>query len=99
VGILGVVPFAALIILLLANVGIVFRKMRTGSVLAAPASLLGAFVLAGLTHAFFEDWLFAPGSYLCVFFWAMAYILQDFVPGRDAVSNKFPGMYSPFRPT
>ena len=56
-------------------------------------------VFKGLTHAFFEDWLFAPGSYLCVFFWAMAYILQDFVPGRDAVSNKFPGMYSPFRPT
>ena len=37
-------------------------------------------VLAGLVHAGFEDWLFAVGSYLCVFFWVCAFLLTDLVP-------------------
>jgi len=42
-------------------------------------------VLAGLVHACFEDWLFAVGSYLCVFFWISAFLLIDLVPesGRE----------------
>jgi hypothetical protein len=31
-------------------------------------------------HAAFEDWLFAPGYYLCVFFWALAFIMVDVLP-------------------
>ncbi|MGA8274545.1 MAG: hypothetical protein WB919_23515, partial [Candidatus Sulfotelmatobacter sp.] len=34
-------------------------------------------IVAGLIHAGFEDWLFAPGSYLCVFFWVSAFLLID----------------------
>ena len=40
----------------------------------------------GLIHAAFEDWMFAPGSYLCVFFWVAAFLLIDFVsPGKATV--------------
>ncbi len=35
---------------------------------------------AGLVHAAFEDWLFATGYYLCVFFWALAFVLVDVLP-------------------
>jgi hypothetical protein len=28
----------------------------------------------------FEDWLFAPGYYLCVFFWSLAFVLVDVAP-------------------
>jgi hypothetical protein len=37
-------------------------------------------LLAGLIHASLEDWLFAPGYYLCVFFWSMAFVLADYTP-------------------
>jgi hypothetical protein len=37
-------------------------------------------IFAGLIHAAFEDWLFAPGYYLCVFFWSVAFVLIDFAP-------------------
>jgi uncharacterized RDD family membrane protein YckC len=33
--------------------------------------------LAGLVHAFFEDWLFAVGYYLSIFFWSSVFILSD----------------------
>jgi hypothetical protein len=42
-------------------------------------------VLSGLCHASFEDWLFAAGSYLCVYFWFFAFLLADLVPGSVAV--------------
>jgi len=41
---------------------------------------LAMIVLSGLVHAAFEDWLFAPGYYLCVFFWSVAFILVDVAP-------------------
>jgi hypothetical protein len=37
-------------------------------------------VLAGFTHASFEDWLFAVGSYLSLWFWVFAFMLADLVP-------------------
>ena len=37
-------------------------------------------VLAGLVHASFEDWLFAVGYYLCVYFWFFAFLLADLIP-------------------
>lgn len=80
VGFLGDVPFLALLFLIVANVARVFWWLRrTGNVrsLAAP---VGAVLAAGLTHAAFEDWLFAVGYYLCIFFWAMAFILPDITP-------------------
>lgn len=44
---------------------------------------LAMVVLAGLVHAAFEDWLFAVGYYVCVYFWIFAFLLADLVP--DAV--------------
>ena len=35
---------------------------------------------AGLIHAGFEDWLFAVGYYLSVFFWVLAFAFLDMLP-------------------
>jgi len=39
-------------------------------------------VTAGLIHAAFEDWLFAVGYYICVFFWTFAFALDDLIPAE-----------------
>jgi len=76
-GMLGILPF---LLLLALAMGGVFRMLRwiqrTGrlSHCGVPFALI---TLAGLIHAGFEDWLFAPGSYLCVFFWISAFLLID----------------------
>lgn len=80
VGVLGVLPFALLLLSLLAGiVRTCFWMLNTASPyhLAVPLAMV---VLSGLMHAVFEDWLFAPGYYLCVFFWSMAFILIDYAP-------------------
>jgi hypothetical protein len=41
---------------------------------------LAMVVLGGFAHAGFEDWLFAVGSYLCLWFWVCAFMLADLVP-------------------
>jgi hypothetical protein len=41
---------------------------------------LAMVLLAGFVHAIFEDWLFAVGYYLCVYFWVVAFVLVDLVP-------------------
>ena len=76
-GMLGILPFIFIIILLLRAAARVFRWMRrTGSPYhySVPFAMI---TLAGLIHAGFEDWLFASGSYLCVFFWVSAFLLID----------------------
>ncbi|GEM_PF-521797 len=81
-GLLGAVPFVALLFML---VQVLFRTCRwmrrTGSPyhFSIPFALIA---IAGLVHAGFEDWLFAVGSYLCLFFWAAAFILVDLAPPR-----------------
>jgi hypothetical protein len=44
-----------------------------------------------MLHATFEDWMFAPGYYLCVFFWCMAFVLVDLAPSpaSRAVPREF----------
>jgi O-antigen ligase len=77
VGLLGGLPFFSLIILVFVNVVRSFSEARrTGNANAACVPL-AAIVAAGLVHAGFEDWLFAVGYYLCIFFWPMAFILVD----------------------
>jgi O-antigen ligase len=76
-GLLGILPFLFLLLLLIRASARVFAWMRrTGSPYnyAVPFALI---VVAGLIHALFEDWLVAPGSYLCVFFWVAAFLLID----------------------
>ena len=76
-GLLGILPFLLLLALVMRNVFQMFAWMRrtgTPSHWGVPFALI---TLAGLVHASFEDWLFAPGSYLCVFFWVSAFLLVD----------------------
>jgi len=80
VGMLGVVPFALLLIVLLGSIlRTVLWMLKTGNA-SHPAVPLALVMVAGLVHATFEDWLFAVGYYLCVFFWSLAFILVDVTP-------------------
>lgn len=80
VGVLGVLPFFLLVgTALWKVVQTVIWMFRTRDP-AHAAVPLAIVVLAGLIHAGFEDWLFAPGYYLCAFFWSMAFMLVDQVP-------------------
>ena len=80
VGLLGAVPFTLLLFLLMVRMFQSWVWMRhTGNSLH-PAVPLTIVMFAGLMHAGFEDWLFAPGSYLCVFFWSLAFVLNDVAP-------------------
>lgn len=79
-GVIGGLPFLVLLLMLTgAVIRIVVWMRRTGNVrqYCIPFALVA---IAGLVHACFEDWLFAPGSYLCVFFWVAAFVLMDLVP-------------------
>ena len=82
-GLLGSLPFC---VLLLMVVRAVFRACswmrRTGNPYHAYVPF-GLVAIAGLVHACFEDWMFAAGSYLCVFFWVSAFILVDLVPDAE----------------
>jgi O-antigen ligase len=80
IGMLGVPPFALLLLVLVRKiVQTAVWMVRTGSP-AHPAVPLAMVMVAGLVHAGLEDWLFAPGYYLCVFFWSMAFVLVDLAP-------------------
>jgi len=80
VGVLGVVPFVLLLGSLLGSiVRTVLWMLNTGNP-CHPAIPLAMVMVGGLAHAVFEDWLFAVGYYLCVFFWSLAFILVDIAP-------------------
>ena len=85
VGLLGVLPFVAL----LAMTGVeCVESLRVDEPNRRPTPLLDSAGHGGvgrLVHASFEDWLFAVGSYLCVFFWVFAFLLADLVPGAVVV--------------
>jgi O-antigen ligase len=80
VGLLGVVPFVALLALTVSNVWRVCAWMRRTSNPCHYSIPLAMVLLAGLVHASFEDWLFAVGSYPCVYFWSFAFLLADLMP-------------------
>ncbi len=80
VGILGALPFSLLLLLLLSKVLRTFSWLvKTGNP-CHPAVPLALVMVAGLLHAGFEDWLFASGNYLCVWFWSLAFIFWDLAP-------------------
>ena len=86
VGILGVLPTFLMLLVLLRNVMRVVSWMRhTGSPFH-PAIPLALIVVAGFINAIFEDWMFAVGNYLCVFFWLSAFILADVVPSARSMT-------------
>ncbi len=78
-GVFGSLPFFAMIGVLLARILRSLVWMFRTANPSHPAVPLAMVLLAGLIHAAFEDWLFAPGYYLCVFFWSMAFIFIDHV--------------------
>lgn len=80
VGLLGILPFIALIALTLQAVARAFFHLRrTGNASHYSVPLMMV-VIAGLVHAGFEDWLFAVGYYLTVFFWSLTFLLMDVAP-------------------
>ena len=80
VGLVGDIPFFALVVSIIVNVGrVLAQTRRTGNVFS-PAVPLAGVLAAGLVHAAFEDWLFAVGYYLCIFFWALAFMMVDALP-------------------
>lgn len=84
VGLTGDIPFFALLILIVMNIGRALAQVRrTGNVFSLTVPLAGV-LAAGLVHAAFEDWLFAVGYYLCVFFWSLAFIMVDVLPAPSA---------------
>jgi O-Antigen ligase len=80
VGLLGVIPFLLLLLVLINRIirsAISMARTRNPFDPAVPLAMM---LLAGLIHAALEDWLFAPGYYLCVFFWSMAFVFWDVAP-------------------
>jgi O-antigen ligase len=84
VGLLGVGPFYWILILTAWHVARVFVWMRKTSNAHHYAVPLAMILLSGMVHASFEDWLFAVGSYPCVFFWVSAFLLADVLPATAA---------------
>jgi O-antigen ligase len=80
VGFGGDIPFLTLVILVALNVGRALTQIRRSGNAHSVAIPLAGVLAAGLVHAAFEDWLFAPGYYLCVFFWTLAFIMVDVLP-------------------
>jgi O-antigen ligase len=97
VGLLGGLPFVMLMGLTALNVGRVCVWMRKTANPYHCSVPLAMVLLAGFVHAGFEDWLFAVGSYPCVYFWVFAFMLADFVPagGQALVSRVLPGVSRP----
>jgi O-antigen ligase len=80
VGLVGLLPFIALLALTASNVWRVCAWMKRTADPRHYSIPLAMVVLGGFAHAGFEDWLFAVGSYLCLWFWVCAFMLADLVP-------------------
>jgi O-antigen ligase len=77
VGVLGSIPYFLLLMLLMGRIIRTLIVMRRSSSAAHGAFALAIVILAGMIHAVFEDWLLAPGNYLSVFFWSIAFVFVD----------------------
>ncbi len=87
VGLLGVLPFVALLAVTVSKVWKVCTWMKRTADPRHYSIPLAMVVLSGLVHANFEDWLFAVGSYACVYFWVFAFVLADLVPAAVEVPS------------
>ena len=83
VGLLGIVPFLMLMVLIAVNVVRAIARMFRSADPMSPLVPITIVLLAGFFNVGFEDWLFAPGYYLCVFFWALAFIQADLLRASD----------------
>jgi O-antigen ligase len=89
-GLFGVIPFVFLLFLVVRMIVQMCLWMRRTANVYHPGIPMAMVLVAGLVHAFFEDWLFAVGYHLCVFFWIMAFLLKDLLPSRDEVNARYP---------
>ena len=80
VGLLGVLPFITLVVMLALKVGGVFAWLRRTANVGHYVIPVAMVLTAGFVHAAFEDWLFAVGYYLSVFFWVLAFSFLDILP-------------------
>jgi O-antigen ligase len=80
VGLLGVMPFVALLAVTVSNVWRVCAWMRRTGDPRHYSIPLAMVVLSGLVHGLFEDSLFAVGSYVSVYFWVFVFLLADLIP-------------------
>lgn len=88
VGMVGLLPFLMLMLILLRKVvQTVVWMLRTGNPYH-PAIPLAMVIVAGMIHAGLEDWLFAPGYYLCLFFWSMAFVFVDKAPSLAIADSR-----------
>jgi len=87
VGLVGLFPFIALVTLTVRNVWRVCGWMTRTTAPRHYSIPLAMVVLAGFVHASFEDWLFAVGSYLSLWFWVCAFMLADLVPDAAVVPS------------
>jgi O-antigen ligase len=85
-GLFGIIPFAVLLIFIMHMIYKVCAWLRKTGDPCQFAVPLAFVCLAGLIHAFFEDWLFAVGYYLNVFFWTSAFLLWDLRPNVPKAS-------------
>lgn len=92
VGMFGILPFFFLLVAILGKAVRTVLWMVQNRSPFHPAIPLALVMIAGLFHAGFEDWLFAPGYYVCVFFWSLAFILVDMAP-----QTPLPGIASSVR--
>lgn len=83
VGLLGILPFLILLAMIFRQIGRGCSRMwRTHDARSYTVPLV-LIAIAGLIHAFFDDWLFAVGSYLNVFFWTSVFLLAQLQSGRS----------------
>jgi len=87
VGLVGTLPVLFLLLLIVGKVFRTFMWMRTSGSPLHPAVPLAIVMVAALVHATFEDWMFAPGNYMCVFFWSLAFILADVTPSAPLLPS------------
>ena len=69
VGLLGVCPFAALILMVIVNVGESLKRMRKSGATFSPLIPVVEVVIAGLVNAGFRGLAFRNRYALCVVFW------------------------------
>lgn len=91
VGLFGIVPFLALLAVTVSNLWRVSAFMRRSANPFHYSIPLAMVLLAGFVHASFEDWLFAVGSYPCIYFWSFAFLLADFLPA--AAPDPLPAVF------
>ncbi|HYM79323.1 MAG TPA: O-antigen ligase family protein [Candidatus Dormibacteraeota bacterium] len=83
VGVVGALPFTVLLLLISGKVLRTIIWMRRYGSASHAAIPLATIMVAGMLHAAFEDWMFAPGNYVCVFFWSLAFVLIDVAPSSQ----------------